>query len=128
MMSAVHENTVAAAGMEGMRPDNWNARAAKSFGMTEITLEPNRVPMVRNHKRRLWPRWCPTCGYGFRTLSASTSAALADVSIYTIYRWAETGEIHFGVTAEGALLICLDSLLERVSAQPRQATINLAIA
>jgi excisionase family DNA binding protein len=35
---------------------------------------------------------------------------IVHVSARTIYRWVENGEIHFWETAEGKLLVCLNSL------------------
>ena len=43
-------------------------------------------------------------------LTAEGAAGAAGVSTRTIYRWVESGKIHFTETAEGRVLICLDSL------------------
>ena len=61
--------------------------------------------------------WCAACGSGFRMVTPYEATATADVSFRTLYRWAETEEIHYSVSAEGALFVCLDSLLERSCAQ-----------
>ena len=93
----------------------------------EITLEPGHAYTTR--ERHSAAQWCPACGKGFRMVSASAATAMADVSFRILYRWAETGEVHFSATAEGALLICLDSLLERVCvSEAYTATGELMIA
>lgn len=46
-------------------------------------------------------------------LTAFDAAVAAGVSSYTIYRWAEQGAVHFGVTAKGVLLVCPHSLAQR---------------
>ena len=93
----------------------------------EITLEFGHA--YTTGERHSAAQWCPTCGKGFRVVSASAATAMADISFRVLYRWAETGEVHFSATAEGALLICLDSLLERVCvSEARTATGVLMIA
>jgi fructosamine-3-kinase len=82
----------------------------------ELTLEPGRA-YVAGKRRAKASQWCPACGYGFRMVTALTATAMADISFRTLYRWAETEEIHFSATDQGALLVCLDSLLERADAQ-----------
>jgi len=37
-------------------------------------------------------------------------ATIANVSARTIYRWVESGRIHFLETPVGGVLVCLDSL------------------
>jgi len=78
----------------------------------EITLETRRVDLRFGRHRNSMPS-CSTCGAGYRMVTAFAAATLADVNCHTIYRWAETGEIHFNVTDEGSLLVCLNSLYER---------------
>ncbi|HEX8653587.1 MAG TPA: hypothetical protein VF708_22410 [Pyrinomonadaceae bacterium] len=93
----------------------------------EITLEPGHA--YTTGVRHSAAQWCPTCGKGFRMVSAFAATAMADITFRMLYRWAETGEVHFSATAEGALLICLDSLLERVCVlEAHTATGELMIA
>lgn len=81
----------------------------------EVTLEAIPVEALRGRKSST--PWCATCGTGFRMVTPLVATTMADISFRTVYRWAETEEIHFNVTADGALFVCLDSLLERVCAQ-----------
>ena len=95
----------------------------------EITLEPGHAYPTGERRSTGAARWCPACGKGFRMVSAFAATAMADISFRMLYRWAETEEVHFSATAEGALLVCLDSLLERVCAlEARTATGELMIA
>ena len=59
------------------------------------------------------PVWCQGCGAQVRMLTAFDAAVAAGVSSYTIYRWAEGGAVHYGVTARGVLLVCPNSLARR---------------
>jgi len=43
-------------------------------------------------------------------ITPEEAAALCEVSTRTIYRWLESGAIHFSETASEGLLICLSSL------------------
>ena len=88
-----------------------NSRGA--FRSDENTIETSQSYLLQPGQQRSRAACCATCGEGFRMVTSFTAAALADVNCQTIYRWAETGEIHFSVTGEGSLLICLDSLYER---------------
>jgi hypothetical protein len=92
------------------RRNTWAVRSM------EITLEPHRVCLM-GQRRRSSLQWCARCGSGFRMVTAFAAASMADISFRTLYRWAETEEIHFSVTTTGALIVCLDSLLERTNAQ-----------
>lgn len=43
-------------------------------------------------------------------LTPEEAAQLAEITTRTIYRRAEAGRVHFTETADGALLICCNSL------------------
>lgn len=72
--------------------------------------------------------WCAACGQQVEMVTAFAAAVEREVNLYTIYRWAEAGVIHFLVTAEGELLVCLNSLTRNQQGGPEefdlQATIN----
>jgi hypothetical protein len=71
--------------------------------------------------------WCAACGQQVEIVTAF-AAVEREVNLYTIYRWAEAGVIHFLTTAEGQLLVCLNSLMRNQQGMPEefdlQATIN----
>jgi hypothetical protein len=87
----------------------------RSRASLEITLDGD--PLRAMGVSRSSTRWCAACGAGFRMVTAYEATATADISYRTLYRWAETEEIHYGVSNEGTLFVCLDSLLERTFAQ-----------
>jgi predicted site-specific integrase-resolvase len=45
-----------------------------------------------------------------RMVTADEASRIAQVTPRTIYRWAETGQLHFTESQDGLLLICLKSL------------------
>jgi excisionase family DNA binding protein len=61
-------------------------------------------PFVSPQKR------CDRCTEPSGMITPDEAAALCEVSTRTVYRWLETGSIHFSESDDGALLICLLSL------------------
>ena len=56
---------------------------------------------------------CDRCTEPSGMITPDEAAALCEVSTRTIYRWLESGAIHFSETASEGLLICLSSLAAR---------------
>jgi len=75
----------------------------------EITVETDQILVIR---RRPAPAWCRECAAQIETLTAEEAASVAGVSLPTIYRMAEEGQIHSSETEDGRLRICLNSLLD----------------
>lgn len=75
----------------------------------EIIIETHQVQVIHCRKPETW-LWCNPCSATVRMVTAEEAAALAQVKIRTIYRWAEAGELHFTESPEGTLLICPNSL------------------
>ena len=49
-------------------------------------------------------------------ISPEAVAAIAHVSVRTIYRWVEVGKLHFMERSEQGLFVCLNSLLRNGNA------------
>jgi excisionase family DNA binding protein len=80
----------------------------KTHKRTEITIEIERVVVIR---RQLPVRaWCQPCGAQVVMITVDEAAQLVRVSARTLYRWVENEKLHFTETAEGGLLICLNSI------------------
>ena len=75
----------------------------------EITIEKRRVLTVRT-RRVSATGWCAQCGLKVRMVTAEDASRIAQVTLRTIYRWVETGQLHFRESQDGLLLICLKSL------------------
>lgn len=81
----------------------------KKTRRAEIVFEASRTTIYTSrYQRRIG--WCPSCGTDVEMITAFEAARVAGVSSHTISDWAATGRLHRGATAEGALLICLESL------------------
>jgi hypothetical protein len=78
---------------------------------TEIIVEREQVLVIRRLDDRQ-PRWCAECAEQAQMLSVDEGAALAQVSARAVYRWVESGQLHFVETEDGSLLVCINSLLD----------------
>ena len=76
---------------------------------TEITVEKSDVFVVRK-PGRLILAWCAQCAAEVRLCTPEEASALTGVSARVVYRWAEAGKVHYTETAEGLLLVCLNSV------------------
>ena len=54
--------------------------------------------------------WCLTCGAKAEMVPVDEAAILRRVDSRTIFRWVEAEQVHASETANGLLLICLNSL------------------
>lgn len=77
---------------------------------TEVFVETEVEIEFRGRTRRLAPVWCGGCGAQVEMAPPDVAAAVAGVSARAVYGWVEAGRVHFCETAEGALLVCLNSL------------------
>jgi hypothetical protein len=75
----------------------------------EIIVETHRVLTIET-RRISAVGWCPGCGLRVRMVTAENASRIAQVTPRTIYRWAETGQLHFTESQDGLLLICIESL------------------
>jgi hypothetical protein len=66
--------------------------------------------VVRRKVDALALAWCDACAGRVPMVTPEEAARRAGVSVRAIYRRVEAGEMHFQETAEGALLVCPDSL------------------
>jgi hypothetical protein len=78
---------------------------------TEITIETDRTLIVRKQPGSV-QGWCPGCGGPAKMISPESAAAIARVSVRSIYRWVEAEKLPFTEIADG-LFICLNCLLKQ---------------
>ena len=55
-------------------------------------------------------QWCRRCNDLVEMVSAREAANLADATVRSIYRAAESGRIHYSTARDGSLLVCRHSL------------------
>jgi hypothetical protein len=59
--------------------------------------------------------FCRRCNEEASMVMPEYAAAQAAVSVRTVYRWIEAGNIHFVETTGGAVVICETSLADEIS-------------
>lgn len=75
----------------------------------KVAVKKRRVAII-NRPFVAPQRSCHRCTKPSGMITPDEAAALCEVSTRTIYRWLESGTIHFSETASEGLLICLSSL------------------
>jgi len=79
--------------------------------ITRVTVATHQVLIVRTAKNFV-RAWCEACGGQVEMLSLEQAAAITGFTLRAICRQVEADSIHFRETADGSLLICLNSLLK----------------
>jgi hypothetical protein len=82
----------------------------KTHNRTEITIETDRVLMIR--RRRSVRFWCEECGSQVDMLDMGQAEALTGLSRQVLRDRAAAGSCHVHRRADGASLVCLESLLK----------------
>ena len=83
---------------------------------TEIKVEVEQTLILR---QRSYPtlNWCAGCGAQVRMLRPEDAALISGHRPRTIYRLVEAGQVHFDETAEGTLLVCVNSIQREAAGQ-----------
>lgn len=75
-------------------------------------METEQLLVISSH-REAAAGWCKQCGAEMKMVDPHGAAAISGLSARTIFRRIESGQLHFTETADGTLLICLNSLIEQ---------------
>ena len=76
---------------------------------TQISFETYEVLLVKAGGGKGQIR-CRTCNATVQGLKPEDAAAVIGSSVRAIYRWIESGTVHFTESSDGLLLICVNSL------------------
>ncbi len=76
--------------------------------ITEFSFETDETFVIR--RPAMLTVWCPTCGSTVIAARPETAAVVKKLPPREIYRRVESGAVHFQESADGRLLVCLDSL------------------
>jgi hypothetical protein len=88
----------------------WRNTVAK-MRKTEKTVEIHEFYIIRSASGSL-PSLCGACAAGDAIMvTPEHAAAVANVPVRMIYRWVETGVIHYQEVPDGSLTVCVKSLL-----------------
>ena len=81
----------------------------------EITFEIERRLIIKRQSRQKTILFCQVCQTDTERLSTDEAALLFGFRSRAIFDWVEQGSIHFTETTEGILLICRQSLEEKIN-------------
>lgn len=79
---------------------------------TEVTIETERLLVVTQLPERAI-LWCHRCDDEVLMMTVAEAARTESTTTLAISRLAESGKLHFVVTAKGRLFICSNSLFQR---------------
>lgn len=88
----------------------------KRFEQTRITISKSEVLVIRK-SQGLALADCPQCARQTQMLAAEQVVTLSGISSLNLFKLVESGQLHFLETAQGHLLICLESLRARLSTE-----------
>lgn len=89
-----------------------NGREVDVKRTRKISVETERLLVISQQKATV--SWCEICKQHTRMLGPREAAAISGQSERAIFHRIEARELHFTETPDGALLICLKSLLEQI--------------
>ncbi len=84
----------------------------------QITVEREVLSVLLHQPGVSFAGRCVACGGEVMLLTVETAAQVAGVTPRAIYRWVESGEVHFQEDSQGAVFICSESL--KLSAAPKK--------
>jgi hypothetical protein len=90
------------------RAKAWSV-ATTAIKKTQITIETSRVLIVR--RMRSSRTWCRECACEVDAVGLEEASALTGITQPAFRECIETGKWHFSEASDGALLICLHSLM-----------------
>lgn len=76
---------------------------------TEITIETERLLVINQRHERVG-LWCSRCASILPMLPVCVASRIVRVTPLEIFRLFESGRIHFGLSQEGRLFVCPNSL------------------
>jgi hypothetical protein len=79
---------------------------------TRITIETDSLLVVRG--RRSLRAWCPNCGADVDMVPIGDLGVISNMPPPEVEAWIQSEDLHHSKTADGAPLVCLNSMLKRV--------------
>lgn len=79
---------------------------------TRISIETESLLVLRS--RGPLRSWCPQCRAEVEMIALNEAGVVSNLPPGEVRAWIESADLHHTTTAEGAALICLNSMLKRV--------------
>ncbi len=77
---------------------------------TRITVETDTFIVVRRAKATV--AWCPGCGAQVDVIRLTHDSVAEPATSAELERWMSTGKLHLWHSPEGAVQVCVNSLLQ----------------
>jgi len=78
---------------------------------TRISIETDSLLVLRG--RESLRAWCPQCGAEAELIPLNEVGVVSNLPSAEVQAWMESPDLHHIRTVEGAVLICLNSMLKR---------------
>jgi len=79
---------------------------------TKITIETESILILRGRSPLL--AWCRDCGDEVEMIPLDGVGVISNLASPEVEVWMQSEDLHHTVTADGASLICLNSMLKRI--------------
>ena len=79
---------------------------------TKITIETDSLLVLRG-RSSLWA-WCSKCGSEVEMIPLDGVGVISNLAPREVEAWIQSEDLHHTIAADGAPLICLNSMLKRV--------------
>ena len=89
----------------------WKGRATLMAKQTKITIETDSLLVLQG--RSPLRSWCPQCAAEVEMVLIEGVGVISNLAPSEVEAWLESEAIHRSQRADGAQLICLNSLLKR---------------
>jgi hypothetical protein len=80
---------------------------------TTITIETTSLLILRSRSSRA--AYCPTCAGEVEMIAMEDTGAISNLDRAALELWLTSSELHRAVAPDGSSLVCLNSLLARLS-------------
>ena len=79
---------------------------------TKITIESDSLLILRG--RSSLRAWCPDCASEVEMIPMDGVGVISNLAAMDVEAWIQSEDLHHVMATDGALLICLNSMLKRI--------------
>lgn len=79
---------------------------------TKITIETDSLLILRG--RASLRAWCPGCGFEAEMIPVDGVGVISNLPSPEVAAWIQSEDLHHTTAADGAPMICLNSMLKRI--------------
>jgi hypothetical protein len=79
---------------------------------TKITIESDSLLILRG--RSSLRAWCPDCASEVEMIPLDGVGVISNLAATEVEMWIQSADLHHVIAADGASLICMNSMLKRI--------------